>query len=457
MTLNEIVRLGVQHRATDVHIEPGLPVTIRENGELQKMKVAADARTTREFASRLLGENDFEVFQNRGSFDLSKVMAGVQCRINVLSSDRGVGLAIRLLTSHVNTLRSCNLHPSLGDLISHNSGLILLTGATGSGKSTTLAALLEEINQKLARHIITLECPIEHRITPKRSFIRQREVGVHTLSYEQGLLDSLREDPDVIVVGEMREAEAMRLTLNAAETGHLVLATMHSANTAEAIYRIMMSFPPERQGSVLSQLGDALVAIVSHRMTYREEVGVLVPVCEILANHAVRNVIRKGEVSKITSLLQTGGPDGMWTFERYKGWLDEKQDWVVPETLPSEPLIEEVGSSFSSDSNSDLDADSYSDLGSSVTSFDSSSEEQDATEGEVPPRSTVARARPPASEARKTVARTPAKTQALRSSGSSSKAKGKVRVHKDGRIEIPESDLDLNEVLAELKDFGDED
>jgi len=154
-------------------------------------------------------------------------------------------------------------------------------------------------------------------------------------------MDALREDPDVIVVGEMRDSEAMRWTLNAAETGHLVLATMHSANATEAVHRLMMSFPPERQSSVLSQLADTFNVIISQKMTYRENEKIMVPCLEILtATYATKNAIRKGEAVKFQSLLQTGGTEGQWTFERYQAWLDAKTEWVYQEPLRVD-LIEE--------------------------------------------------------------------------------------------------------------------
>ena len=333
MTFDEIVRAALEQRATDIHLEPQLPVMFRVNGTLRRTQTIINHEGLRSIASRLLPLDDWEAFQNRGSYDLTKVVSGVQCRVNVLRSDRGIGLAVRLLLTATNTLKSCNLHPQLGEYLMRESGLILLTGPTGSGKSTTLSAMLEEINQKSARHIITLESPIEYRLVPKKSIIRQREVGAHTPSYEQGLMDCLREDPDVIVVGEMRDSESMRWTLNAAETGHLVIATMHSSNAADTVYRMMMSFAPERQSTVLAQLGDSLIAIISQNMTYREQPGILVPNLEIMVGtHATRNVIRKGDITKLHSLLQSGGPEGNWTFERYQNWLDSKTDWVMPET-----------------------------------------------------------------------------------------------------------------------------
>jgi len=203
--------------------------------------------------------------------------------------------------------------------------LILISGPTGSGKSTTLAALIQTVNQTEARHIVTIENPIEYTFRPKCAFIRQREVGRDTPSFEQALLDSLREDPDVLMVGEMREPETMRLTLSAAETGHLVLATVHSSNCAEALQRVVGAFPAEIQNNVAAQLADCLVGVVSQRLQFRPNLNLLVPECEILmATLPIKNYIRNRDFFKIQSNLETGAEFGMYTYSRYRGWLDKQ-------------------------------------------------------------------------------------------------------------------------------------
>ncbi len=430
MTFDEIVRAALEQRATDIHFEPNLPVMFRVNGALKRTQTVLSHDSLRSIASRLLPIDDWQQFQERGSYDLTKVISGVQCRVNVMRSDRGIGLAVRLLLTATNTFRTCNLHPQLADYLTRETGLILLTGPTGSGKSTTLSAMLEEINQKSAKHIITLESPIEYRIQPKKSIIRQREVGVHTPSYERGLMDCLREDPDIIVVGEMRDSEAMRWTLNAAETGHLVIATMHSSNAADAVYRMMMAFPPERQSTVLSQLGDSLVAIVSQRMTYRNQPGILVPVLEIMVGtHATRNAIRKGEVTKLTSMLQSGGPEGNWTFERYQAWLDAKTDWMMPEPPPT---IAKISQEI--------------DLSSATGVY-----EQTLPSLVLPPRPSNGRGGPPPPPSEPGESehnelpgyRRPNPKQASQSSTT--------RINKEGRIEIPETEFNLEDLVKPFK------
>jgi len=198
--------------------------------------------------------------------------------------------------------------------------------------------LIQEINLTDTRHILTVESPIEYTFRPRRAYIRQREVGRDTPSFEQALLDALREDPDVLMVGEMRDPETMRLTLSASETGHLVLATVHSSTCAEALQRVVSAFPPEIQSSVSAQLADCLVAVIAQRLRFRQDLNIRVPECEILmATHAVRNFIRTREFFKITNSLETGAEHGMFTFQRYRQWLDSRTKWTLPEEAGEAP------------------------------------------------------------------------------------------------------------------------
>jgi twitching motility protein PilT len=216
-----------------------------------------------------------------------------------------------------------------------------VSGATGSGKSSTLAALIQEINLTDTRHIVTIESPIEYTFRPRRAYIRQREVGRDTPSFEQALLDALREDPDVLMVGEMRDPETMRLTLSASETGHLVLATVHSSTCAEALQRVVSAFPAEIQSSVAAQVADSLVAVISQRLRFRQDLNIRVPECEILmATHAVKNFIRNRDFFKIASSLETGAEHGMYTFQRYRSWLDNRTNWSLPDQVAEAPDVE---------------------------------------------------------------------------------------------------------------------
>jgi twitching motility protein PilT len=248
-----------------------------------------------------------------------------------------------LLATFQATLERLNLHPDLRRLVTPTNGLILVSGSTGSGKSSTLAALIQEINVTDTRHIVTIESPIEYTFRPRRAYIRQREVGRDTPSFDQALIDALREDPDVLMVGEMRDPETMRLTLTASETGHLVMATVHSATCVEALQRVVSAFPAEIQSSVAGQLADCFLAVISQRLRFRPELNIRVPECEILIpTHAVKNFIRNREFFKITSSLETGAEHGMWTLQRYRSWLDARKNWYIPGKTP-EPADTEPG------------------------------------------------------------------------------------------------------------------
>lgn len=337
MNLASLIAMAKRQGASDLHLEAGMPVTVRIRGTLHMVGEPVPPKALLQMAKALLKGPQWAAFVERRSYDLSRTIERVRCRINVLQSSRGVGMAIRLLSSFEASLESLNLHPDLLSLLDERHGLILVSGPTGSGKSTTIAGLIQELNTRFPLHIVTIENPIEYALRPKKSLIRQREVGRDTPSFEQALLDSLREDPDVIVVGEMRHPETMRLTIGAAETGHLVFSTVHSSSTSEALQRVVSAFPAEIQNNVCAQLADCLVAVVCQRLVYRDDLGMRVPECEVLtATHAVRAMIRHGHFGRIATAIETGGEDNMWTFERYRRWLDQKKYWNTAEDLSDE-------------------------------------------------------------------------------------------------------------------------
>lgn len=341
MSLDALISAANGEGASDLHLEPGLPAAVRVRGVLRTLGDPLNARALVNFAQDLVGQNDWPRFLERRSYDCSRNINGVRCRINVLQSARGVGFAIRILSSFQATIEKLNLLPELGKLVKHPHGFILVSGPTGSGKTSTLAALIEEINAVEARHIITLESPIEYTFRARAAYIRQREVGRDTPSFEQGLLDALREDPDVLMVGEMREPETMRLTLNAAETGHLVLATVHSSSCSEALQRVVSAFPAETQSAVRAQLADCLLAVICQRLRYRPDLKIRVPECEILTSTvAIRTFIRNSDFFKIAAQIEMGAEHGMWTFQRYQTWLENKKTWHFPGPEPNEPAVE---------------------------------------------------------------------------------------------------------------------
>jgi len=323
--------------ASDLHLETHSPLVARIRGELQSISASIPAESVVHVAQELLGSEGWAQFKERGSADIALSSRGVRCRASFFRTVRGIALAIRLLAPSVKDIQACNLHPDFRRLIDASTGLVIISGPTGSGKSTTLAALIEEINASRARHIVTLESPLEYIFSNRRAHIRQREIPTHSPSFEQGIIDALRENPDVLVISEMRTPEVMRLTLNAAETGHLVLATMHSANCAEALSRLCMSFPADLQASVRAQLADCLVGLSCQRLDYLETHRLRVPRCEMLfPSSGAKGTIRAGNFSQIANVLQAGGDDGMWTFDRYQRWMNQVTDWhrSAPDAVP---------------------------------------------------------------------------------------------------------------------------
>ena len=341
MNIEALILAASKQGASDLHLEPSLPPAVRVRGQLQIKGPPLDANELSQAARHYVTDTHWAEFLERGSYDLSRTIQGVRCRINILRSARGVGFAIRLFSAFEATLKRLNLHPDLRSFVGHTHGLILISGANGSGKSSTLAALIQEINLSDARHIVTVESPIEFRFRPRQSYIRQREVGRDTPTFQQALIDALREDPDVIMVGEMREPETMRLTLNAAETGHLVLATVHSANTIEALQRIVAAFPSDIQNAIRSQLADSLIGVIAQRLRFRDSIKLRVPECEILrSNHAVQAHLRSGDLFKIKSALEMGAEHGMWTFDRYQRWLNQRKEFYTSDQAKREQVTD---------------------------------------------------------------------------------------------------------------------
>src|SRR5512135_276589 len=343
---SKVIVTAVQEGCSDLHITGGHPVVYRKNGQIQ---FDNSGRWTHGeidgLVKKVLTARQLHTLRNRWSVDLAITIRHIRIRVNVFNTTRGLSIAVRLLPGTVPTIEKLNLHPSLKQAAELRFGLVLICGATGSGKSTTIAALVDEINRSRAAHIVTLEDPVEYRYVSRKSFIEQRELGAHMPSFEQGLVDVLREDPDVIVVGELREPEVMRLTLNAAESGHLVIATLHATHAEDALYRLCNSFPVEAQEEIRHQVASTLQWLVVQQLVIREDMGFRVPVLSILrGNQSVKGILRENKLPQIESAIQMGKNDGMFTAERYiREYLAKVSVYASPQDIfkPSAELSQE--------------------------------------------------------------------------------------------------------------------
>lgn len=304
-------------KGSDIHLVCGLPPRMRVDGRLTDIPGTEPltAKDCEEYARQLAGE-EYETMAAIGELDLARTFPGnIRCRINLFRQQETVSAAIRLLAETIPNLDSLGLPPAVHTLPSLNRGIVLVTGETGSGKSTTLAAMLDRINHTENAHIITLEDPIEYVYTPDRCIINQREIGTDTRCYADGLRATLREDPDVILIGEMRDLDTIETALTAAETGHLVFATLHTNSAPEAIDRMVDVFPEGRQRQIRLQLSTTLMAVLSQQLLPRREKG-RVAACELMiVTPAIRNLIREGKTPQIVSALATSAAEGSLTMD----------------------------------------------------------------------------------------------------------------------------------------------
>ncbi len=331
-----LLRACVRGGFSDVHITGGHPVVYRKDGMIGFTRDCLfSPEEMDDFVSKTLSFRQFEILRKRWSVDLAMSVSNVRLRMNIFSTARGLSMAVRILPGTVPTIANLNLHPSLAEAAKLSSGLVLISGPTGSGKSTTVAAIVSEINNTLSKHIVTLEDPVEYRMASKKSFVEQRELGLHMHSFEHGLIDVLREDPDVIVVGELRDPETIRLALNAAETGHLVVASLHSSKCEDAVYRMFNSFPPDGQEAVRTQLAATLEWLIVQHLERIPKAGFRMPVLSILrGTAAVKNIIRDNKLSQLESTLQTARGDGMFTTGGYvKEYLEKRGSFVSPSKI----------------------------------------------------------------------------------------------------------------------------
>lgn len=319
MDIDEFVVLSVKHNASDLHLCTGHQPMLRIDGELCALE-GGSVISTQQMAAwckALLQEEMWQQLQQTGQLDLALTFAGeIRMRANFFLQNNGVSIALRSIASHCPTLAQLHAPEVIPALVQREDGLILVCGATGSGKSTTLAAMIDFINQHQHRHILTLEDPIEFIHHSRHSLIQQRELGRDTHRFDDALRAALREDPDVILLGELRDTSTIRLALTAAETGHLVLATLHTRSAPQAVERLIDVFPPEEKTYVQAQLANSLQAVIAQKLR-RKPSGGRVAIYEILtATVAVSSMIREGKTHQLLSALQTGAQAGMQTFEQ---------------------------------------------------------------------------------------------------------------------------------------------
>jgi twitching motility protein PilT len=318
MNMEEILLEAGRRRASDVHITVGVPVMYRVKGELQIGRgETLTAAMTEEGVRQLMMPEQLQHFMNKRELDFSFELGGVsRYRVNAYRQKGSIGMAIRLIPASVPRLEELGLPPIVKELAQRPQGLVLVTGPTGSGKSTTLAAMIDHINRRRKGHIITLEDPIEFVHGHKSCVVNQREIGADTESFSVALRAALRQDPDVILVGEMRDLETILTAVTAAETGHLVFGTLHTADAPQTVHRIIDMFPPESQSQIRAQLSAVLLGVLAQRLLPTADGHGRVAVMETLVNTpAVASLIRSDKVHQIRSVMQTGRAQGMQTFD----------------------------------------------------------------------------------------------------------------------------------------------
>ncbi|WP_226535986.1 type IV pilus twitching motility protein PilT [Fictibacillus halophilus] len=316
--LEQWLRAAFQLKASDVHLSVGMPPVFRINGGLKRYgSEPLKPEDTQQVAQIVIDEKYYPEFEEIGEIDISYGIQGLsRFRVNAYRQRSCVSLAFRIIPTSIPSMDDLALPEAVRKMANKHQGLVLVTGPTGSGKSTTLASMIDFMNRTMSRHIITLEDPIEYLHRHRTCVIDQREIGFDTNNFANGLRAALRQDPDVILLGEMRDLETIATAITAAETGHLVLGTLHTTNAASTIDRIVDVFPPEQQGQIRIQLASVLVGVMSQRLLPTTDGKGRRAITEVLVNTpAVANLIRNEKIHQIHSVMQTSKTAGMHTFE----------------------------------------------------------------------------------------------------------------------------------------------
>lgn len=326
MDITELLQLTHEQNGSDLHISAGESPIVRIHGLLKRVKVdPLDAEKTRELLYDIMDDSQLKIFEKNNDIDFSIAIGDrARFRVNIFQQNRGLGAVFRTIPTQIPTLNELGLPKVFYDVIKKEKGLVLVTGPTGSGKSTTLAAMINEINKNKACHILTVEDPIEFVHKSDKALISQREIGRDTNSFAVALRAALREDPDVILVGELRDLETIQLALTAAETGHLVLATLHTSSAPKTIDRMIDVFPANQQAQVRSMLAESIQAVITQTLCKKIGPGRAVAQEVMIGTTAIRNLIRESKIHQIPSVIQTSQQVGMKTMDMSLQELCEK-------------------------------------------------------------------------------------------------------------------------------------
>ena len=318
MDIAELLAFSVKNKASDLHLSAGLPPMIRVHGDVRRINLPPmEHKDVHSLIYDIMNDSQRKQYEENLECDFSFAIPGLaRFRVNAFVQQRGAGAVMRTIPSKILSLEELNCPKSFVEISSQPRGLVLVTGPTGSGKSTTLAAMINHINENLYGHILTVEDPIEFVHESKRSLINQREVGPHTLSFNNALRSALREDPDIILVGELRDLETIRLALTAAETGHLVFGTLHTSSAAKTIDRIVDVFPAAEKDMVRAMLSESLKAVISQTLLKKVGGGRVAAHEIMIGTPAIRNLIREAKIAQMYSAIQTGQAVGMQTLDQ---------------------------------------------------------------------------------------------------------------------------------------------
>lgn len=316
--IREVLKTAKTAGASDVHMTVGIPPKMRVNGDLISMSYdRMMPPDTLAVAKEILSDSQWEKLEEKGEYDMSFSIPDLgRYRLNIYHQRGSIAMAFRLVGTTVPSAEELGIPSSIVDLSQRKRGLVLVTGPTGSGKSTTLASIIDKINKTRDAHVITLEDPIEYLHRHEKSMVNQREIGIDSGTYASALRAALREDPDVILVGEMRDYETISVAITAAETGHLVLSTLHTIGAASTVDRVIDVFPPDQQQQIRIQLSNVIEAVISQQLIPTRDGRGRVAAFEVMhANHAVRNLIREGKSHQLASVMQTNRKLGMMTMD----------------------------------------------------------------------------------------------------------------------------------------------